>query len=82
MTERKETRHWCPSNFTRATKPNYILVIAPHWREAIAMCVFDDQRALIQEPFVSGIPEMALFPDFEPASVAMRVTIEPLPLPT
>ena len=37
--------------------PNQILVIAPYWLHGT--WVFDDERVgLVQEPFVSGIPEM------------------------
>ncbi len=39
--------------------PNQILVIAPYWLESVSTWVFDDSRVdLVQEPFVSGIPEM------------------------
>lgn len=39
--------------------PNQILVIAPYWVESVATWVFDDEAVdLVQEPFVSGIPEM------------------------
>jgi hypothetical protein len=38
---------------------NQIRVIAPYWLENSETWVFDDERVgLIQEPFVSGVPEM------------------------
>ena len=38
---------------------NQINVIAPYWLESVGTWVFDDARVgLVQEPFVSGIPEM------------------------
>ncbi len=39
--------------------PNQIMVIAPYWLPEAETWVFDDARVgLVQEPFVSGIPEM------------------------
>jgi hypothetical protein len=39
--------------------PNQINVIAPYWLDSVATWVFDDERVgLVQEPFVSGVPEM------------------------
>jgi hypothetical protein len=39
--------------------PNQIMVIAPYWSESVGTWVFDDAATgLVQEPFVSGIPEM------------------------
>jgi hypothetical protein len=39
--------------------PNQINVIAPYWLESAETWVFDDERVgLVQEPFVSGVPEM------------------------
>lgn len=39
--------------------PNQLNVIAPYWLESVGTWVFDDERVgLLQEPFVSGIPEM------------------------
>ncbi len=38
---------------------NQIRVIAPYWLESVQTWVFDDPTVgLVQEPFVSGIPEM------------------------
>lgn len=39
--------------------PNQIKIIAPYWQSSIQTWVFDDARTgLVQEPFVSGAPEM------------------------
>ena len=39
--------------------PNQIMVIAPYWLDPVRTWVFDDAAVnLVQEPFVSGIPEM------------------------
>lgn len=39
--------------------PNQIMVIAPYWLERVQTWVFDDPAtALVQEPFVNGVPEM------------------------
>ncbi len=38
---------------------NQIMVIAPYWLESVGTWVFDDDAVgLVQEPFVSGVPEM------------------------
>jgi hypothetical protein len=38
---------------------NQIQVIVPYWLESAQTWVFDDERVgLVQEPFVSGVPEM------------------------
>ena len=38
---------------------NQILVIAPYWLDSVETWVFDDDAVdLVQEPFVSGVPEM------------------------
>ena len=38
---------------------NQILVIAPYWLDTVETWVFDDEAVdLVQEPFVSGVPEM------------------------
>lgn len=38
---------------------NQIMVIRPYWLAAAQLWVFDDEmRGLIQEPFVSGMPQM------------------------
>jgi Family of unknown function (DUF6717) len=38
---------------------NQMLAIAPYWADGVQTWVFDDpQVGLVQEPFVSGIPEM------------------------
>lgn len=38
---------------------NQIMVIAPYWLESSQAWVFDDESTdLVQEPFVSGIPEI------------------------
>ena len=42
--------------------PNQIVAIAPYWVEELGAWVFDDPRVdLVQEPFVSGVPEMIDF---------------------
>ena len=39
--------------------PNQINVVAPYWLDSVGTWVFDDERVgLVQEPFVSGVPEM------------------------
>ena len=38
---------------------NQIMAIAPYWKEDIETWLFDDPAVdLVQEPFVSGVPEM------------------------
>ena len=42
-----------------STMANQILVIAPYWLDSVETWVFDDDAVdLVQEPFVSGVPEM------------------------
>ena len=42
--------------------PNQIMAIAPYWVDDLAAWVFDDPKVgLVQEPFVSGVPEMIDF---------------------
>jgi hypothetical protein len=64
--------------------PNQILVIAPYWLESAATWVFDDEAAdLVQEPFVSGIPEMIddLVTDIPNARNGFRLLFSAAPFP-
>jgi hypothetical protein len=64
--------------------PNYMLVIVPYWHEAAGTWVFDDERVgLIQEPFVSGIPEMIddLVKDIPSARAGFRLLFSKEPFP-
>lgn len=64
--------------------PNEILVIAPYWSEAVSTWVFDDPAVgLVQEPFVSGIPEMIdwLTQDIPDARSGFRLLFSAAPFP-
>ena len=42
---------------------NQIMAIAPYWLDEIETWVFDDPGVdLVQEPFVSGVPELIGWP--------------------
>ncbi len=64
--------------------PNQILVIAPYWLDSVGTWVFDDEAVdLVQEPFVSGIPEMIdeLVADIPNAKNGFRLlfSVDPFP---
>ncbi|MCA9073274.1 MAG: hypothetical protein KDA84_30330 [Planctomycetaceae bacterium] len=64
--------------------PNQILAIAPYWLDEIETWVFDDEAVdLVQEPFVSGVPEMIddLVADIPNARHGFRLlfSMEPFP---
>ena len=64
--------------------PNQIQVIAPYWLESIETWVFDDAATgLIQEPFVSGVPEMIddLVKDIQNARSGFRLLFSVNPFP-
>jgi hypothetical protein len=64
--------------------PNQILVIAPYWLESAGTWVFDDDAVdLVQEPFVSGIPEMIdeLVADIPNARQGFRLLFSAAPFP-
>lgn len=64
--------------------PNQIMAIAPYWLEDIETWVFDDPAvALVQEPFVSGIPEMMdhLVADIPDARSGFRLLFSASPFP-
>ena len=64
--------------------PNQINVIAPYWLESIETWVFDDERVgLVQEPFVSGIPEMIddIVRDIPNARAGFRLVFSTAPFP-
>ena len=64
--------------------PNQILVIAPYWLDNVGTWVFDDERVgLVQEPFVSGIPEMIddLVRDIPNARNGFRLLFSASPFP-
>ena len=55
---------------------NQILAIAPYWLDSVETWVFDDEAVdLVQEPFVSGVPEMIdeLVADFPNAKNGFRM---------
>jgi hypothetical protein len=63
---------------------NQIMVIAPYWLDAVGTWVFDDPAAgLIQEPFVSGAPEMIdhLVKDIPNARSGFRLLFSASPFP-
>ena len=64
--------------------PNQILVIAPYWLTSAGLWVFDDDRVgLVQEPFISGVPEMIddLVKDIPYARNGFRLLFSPEPFP-
>ena len=63
---------------------NEMLAIAPYWRDDVQTWVFDDARVgLVQEPFVSGIPEMIddLVADIPNAHSGFRLLFSTQPFP-
>jgi len=63
---------------------NQIQVIAPYWLESVQTWVFDDERVeLVEEPFVSGIPEMIddLVADIPEARNGFRLLFSANPFP-
>ena len=63
---------------------NQILAIAPYWVEELGAWVFDDPQAgLVQEPFVSGVPEMIdyLVRDIPNARAGFRLLFSAAPFP-
>jgi hypothetical protein len=63
---------------------NQILAIAPYWLDSVETWVFDDDAVdLVQEPFVSGIPEMIddLVADIPDARRGFRLLFSPVPFP-
>jgi hypothetical protein len=63
---------------------NQILAIAPYWLDSVETWVFDDDAVdLVQEPFVSGIPEMIddLVADIPDARQGFRMLFSPAPFP-
>jgi hypothetical protein len=63
---------------------NQILVIAPFWLESAGTWVFDDEAVeLVQEPFVSGVPEMIndLVADIPNAKSGFRMLFSGEPFP-
>ena len=63
---------------------NQILVIAPYWLDSVETWVFDDDAVdLVQEPFVSGVPEMIdeLVADIPDARQGFRMLFSVAPFP-
>ncbi len=63
---------------------NQILAIAPYWLDELGTWVFDDPRTdLVQEPFVSGAPEMIdyLVKDIPNARDGFRLLFSAAPFP-
>lgn len=63
---------------------NQIMVIAPYWLDSAETWVFDDPRVdLVQEPFVSGVPEMIndLVNDIPDAQAGFRMLFSANPFP-
>jgi hypothetical protein len=63
---------------------NQILVIAPYWLDSVETWVFDDDAVdLVQEPFVSGVPEMIdeLVSNIPNARQGFRLLFSPTPFP-
>jgi len=64
--------------------PNQIQVIAPYWLVSVETWVFDDAATgLVQEPFVSGVPEMIddLVTDIPNARKGFRLFFSTAPFP-
>jgi len=73
-------------DFHRTTNlmANQIQVIAPYWLEGAQTWVFDDPATdLVQEPFVSGVPEMIddLVADIPDARQGFRLVFSGQPFP-
>ncbi len=63
---------------------NQIMAIAPYWLDELDTWVFDDPAAgLVQEPFVSGVPEMidSLVKDVPDAKNGFRLLFSASPFP-
>jgi hypothetical protein len=63
---------------------NQILAIAPYWLESAGTWVFDDEAVeLVQEPFVSGVPEMIdeLVAEIPNAKSGFRLLFSASPFP-
>ena len=63
---------------------NQIQVIAPYWLESVQTWVFDDPATgLVQEPFVSGVPEMIddLVREIPQARQGFRLLFSSAPFP-
>lgn len=63
---------------------NTISVITPYWLDSKQAWVFDDDKFdLVQEPFISGIPEMIdlLTGNIENAKSGFRLIFSSLPFP-
>ena len=63
---------------------NQIRVIAPYWLASVQTWVFDDPAAgLVQEPFVSGVPEMIddLVAEIPQARQGFRLLFSAQPFP-
>jgi len=66
------------------TMANQLLVIAPYWLDSVKTWVFDDEAVgLVQEPFVSGVPEMIdeLVADIPAAREGFRLLFSAAPFP-
>lgn len=64
--------------------PNQIMAIAPYWSDDLQTWVFDDPAVdLVQEPFVSGVPEMMddLVSDIPDARRGFRLLFSAGPFP-
>ena len=63
---------------------NQIMAIAPYWLDDVEAWVFDDPATnLVQEPFVSGVPEMIdhLVTDIPNARNGFRLIFSAAPFP-
>jgi len=63
---------------------NQIFAIAPYWMDSVGTWVFDDAAVgLVQEPFVSGVPEMIdeLVTDIPQARSGFRLLFSAAPFP-
>lgn len=63
---------------------NQIQVIAPYWLEEADTWVFDDDRVgLVQEPFISGVPQMidSLVAEIPDARRGFRLLFSSSPFP-
>lgn len=63
---------------------NQMLVFAPYWIDSVGTWVFDDAAAaLVQEPFVSGVPEMIdeLIAEIPNSKAEFRLLFSAAPFP-
>ena len=74
-----------PEKCSHPAMANQILAIAPYWLDSVETWVFDDDAVdLVQEPFVSGVPEMIdeLVAEIPDARQGFRLLFSEAPFPS